>query len=74
MSKPYLTDRQTIQAWADDGNERAARLLAQVPSAIAFGIDDDDVQIAFYSIVNAGAWLEEMLADHWHIEADQRDA
>jgi len=70
MSKPYLTDRPTVRLMARNGSERATRLLAANPDAVAFGIDDDDVQTAFRSVVNAGA----RLADHWRVEIDTRPA
>ena len=40
----------------------ARRFLDLAPTAVAFGVDDHEIQIAFEDVYSAGEWIKNILA------------
>ena len=60
--EPYLASRKAAGEWAEDGDRDAYAWLERHPEAIAFGVDDGAIRVAFVDIYAAGEWLKEMLS------------
>ena len=69
-TQPYLADLATLETWAEGASDpddatasavAAQGWLERNPQAIAFGIDDDEIQAAFDDIYTAGEWLKDTM-------------
>ena len=60
--EPYLATPAWVRAWAENGDAVARRFLDLAPTAVAFGVDDHEIQIAFEDVYSAGEWIKNILA------------